>query len=197
MGRRERKKQQTHAALQEAALELFAKKGFRETRVSDITEAADVSEATFFRYFSSKEDVVLVGLMNPMDAVLDALAARPDDEKPLAACLAVMETPDALGLVPGKTEIAAIQLLAQSRTLTGQFFWRMTQVSGRLVKEFARRLDTSEGDLEPQLLASSVIGALSAVLQAWLANPTTTNPFQMTREAFLSLARGLEPGTKG
>lgn len=195
LGRRERKKQQTHDMLRATALKLFAEKGFRETRVSDITEAADVSEATFFRYFSSKEDVVLGGLMGPIDGVIRALGERPVEEKPLAACLAVMGTPESFSLVPGADEIEAIQLLAQSRSLTGQFLWHIAHVSGRLASDFARRLDQPESSLEPQLLASAVIGALAAVLQAWVANPATANAFEMAKEAFVSLARGLEPET--
>src|SRR5579875_2587631 len=57
--RRERKKRQTRDALLHAALGLFEAKGYEQTAIHEITDAVDVSERTFFRYFASKEDLVL------------------------------------------------------------------------------------------------------------------------------------------
>lgn len=191
IGRRERKKRETHAALHAAALKLFAERGFRDTRISDIAEAADVSEATFFRYFGSKEEVALVGLMSRIEGALEALVQRPVEESPLQACMAIQDTPGALGLVPRADEAFTVQLLVANPSLTGYFFWQINQVTGKLADEFARRLGTESTALRPQLLASAVIGALDAVLRVWLADPTTS-PAAMTAEAFHLLADGLE-----
>jgi AcrR family transcriptional regulator len=59
--RRERKKSQTKAAIESAALELFERQGFKETTVSQITDAADVAASTFFLHFATKDDVVFAG----------------------------------------------------------------------------------------------------------------------------------------
>lgn len=58
-GRRERRTAETRERLFRAALDLFAKKGFAESTVEDITEAADVGKGTFFNYFPSKDHILL------------------------------------------------------------------------------------------------------------------------------------------
>lgn len=58
-GLRDRKKQQTHDALSQAAIALFLKRGFDEVSVADIATAADVSKPTLFKYFATKQDLVL------------------------------------------------------------------------------------------------------------------------------------------
>lgn len=57
-GRRERRRVETRERLFRAALDLFARRGFLETTVEDITEAADVGKGTFFNYFPTKEHVL-------------------------------------------------------------------------------------------------------------------------------------------
>ncbi|MGH2930292.1 MAG: TetR/AcrR family transcriptional regulator, partial [Solirubrobacteraceae bacterium] len=83
--RRERKKRQTRDALVHAALALFIAKGYEQTAVREITDAVDVSERTFFRYFANKEDLALSFAKDHTDALIRELAARPLAEPPLVA----------------------------------------------------------------------------------------------------------------
>jgi AcrR family transcriptional regulator len=82
-GLRERKKARTRAAIQAAALELFERDGYTATTVDQIAERAEVSPATFFRYFPTKEDVVLHDRYDPL--LIAAFRAQPPGLSPIAA----------------------------------------------------------------------------------------------------------------
>lgn len=91
-GRRERRKTETRDALRTAAHRLFAEKGFANTTIDDITAAADVSRRTFFRYYSSKDDLLRVDVADLLPVLLAALRARPAQEAPLGAIHAAVRT---------------------------------------------------------------------------------------------------------
>jgi len=91
-GRRDRKKNETRQALRDAAHRLFAEKGFSQTTIDDIAEAADVSRRTFFRYFDSKDDLLRSDVSDLLPVMLAALRGRPAAEPPLAAILAALRT---------------------------------------------------------------------------------------------------------
>src|ERR1700748_3060170 len=82
-GLRERKKAKTRAAIRDHALRLFRENGYQRTTVEQIAAAAEVSPSTFFRYFPTKEDVVL---QDDMDTrMVEALERQPASLSPLSA----------------------------------------------------------------------------------------------------------------
>ena len=89
LGLRERKKARTRASIREHAMRLFLHQGFAQTSVEQIAEAAEVSPSTFFRYFPTKEDVVLADDLDPI--LLAALAAQPPELPPLVALRRAVE----------------------------------------------------------------------------------------------------------
>lgn len=82
-GLRERKKAKTRASIQEHALRLFREQGYDETTVEEIAEAAEVSPSTFFRYFPTKEDVVMYDAFDPL--LIEAFRAQPKELTPIQA----------------------------------------------------------------------------------------------------------------
>jgi AcrR family transcriptional regulator len=85
IGRREEHKQRTRSALEQAAARLFEERGFAATTVRDIALAAGVGERTFFRYFPSKEDLVLQQARDLIPGLMNQVRARPAGEAPLVA----------------------------------------------------------------------------------------------------------------
>src|SRR5690349_21256908 len=84
-GLRERKKRETRDALTRTALELFAERGYDETTLAEIAEAAGVSTRTIFAYFPSKEDILFANTQAMCDALGHALAERPAGTDALTA----------------------------------------------------------------------------------------------------------------
>src|SRR6478672_12919250 len=80
---RERKKQRTRETIASAARRLFAERGYHETTLPDIAEAADVSTRTIFAYFASKEDILFSDFALMKDALAQALAERPEGQDAL------------------------------------------------------------------------------------------------------------------
>src|SRR5690242_11171163 len=76
-GLRERKKRETRDALTRTALGLFAERGYDETTLADIAEAAGVSTRTIFAYFPSKEDILFCTMAQMSGSLAEALATRP------------------------------------------------------------------------------------------------------------------------
>src|SRR6516165_1490874 len=77
LGLRERKKQQTRDMIARAALRMFAERGYDETTLADIAEAADVAPRTIFAYFGSKEDILLCEEETFLDDLKRRLEERP------------------------------------------------------------------------------------------------------------------------
>ncbi len=128
-GLRERKKARTRASIREHALRLFREQGYAATRVEQIAEAAEVSPATFYRYFPTKEDVVL---QDDLDVLtLDALEAQPAGLSPLAAVRGAVASARA-GFTDEERE-----RFRQTTELT----MAVPEIRARALDEFARTID--------------------------------------------------------
>src|SRR5580658_5108995 len=83
--RQERRKRRTRQAIQKAALELFAERGFRETTINDIAERADVAPRTVTVHFPAKEELLFDAEPFTLDSLSQRLAARGPHESALEA----------------------------------------------------------------------------------------------------------------
>jgi AcrR family transcriptional regulator len=114
-GLRERKKQQTRQLIADTARSLFAERGFEAVTVAEVARAADVSEATVFNYFPTKEDLFYSGLEAFEEELLSAIRDREPGESILDAFRRFVLKPR--GLLAAKDPDAADRLAAISRTI--------------------------------------------------------------------------------
>ena len=119
-GLRERKKRAARAAVVDAALELFADRGFEHTTIADVAERAGVSPATVARYFDSKESLLFSERDERLPALTRAIAARPSAEGPYRAVRgALHEQPWAEGDTDARL-LRSRLAIARSPTLRGR-----------------------------------------------------------------------------
>lgn len=85
LGLRERKKQATRSLLMHTALDMFEERGFEDVSVAEIAEAANVSKATVFNYFPTKEDLVFGGSREHIDEPAQVVRDRPAGQTPHGA----------------------------------------------------------------------------------------------------------------
>jgi AcrR family transcriptional regulator len=149
----ERKQELVRGEIFNAAWRLFGEHGYEATTVADIAAAAGVSRRTFFRYISSKEDVLIETTDDLDEAFLTAVAGRPPEEPPLVAIeralVPVLET----YLLTERTR-TIVRLLRESRTLRRAMLERHALMEERLAMQLAARLGADAAtDSTPQLLA--------------------------------------------
>lgn len=82
--------------LAQAAIDLYAERGFEKTTVADIAERAGVTERTFFRHYADKREVLFDGSAAMQEAVLGAIEAAPGGTPPFAAAADGMRAAAAL-----------------------------------------------------------------------------------------------------
>ena len=151
-----------------AAWPLFAARGYEATTVDAIARAACVSRRTFFRYFSSKEDVA-VGTSDALaEDVLAALAARPPREPPLVAIQRSLRPVLASRLADPAEARAIVRLLRESRTLRRAMLERHARMEERLAALFAARARANpRKDPTPALLACLTRALLDTAFNVW------------------------------
>ena len=191
-GRRERKKLETRTALEAAALRLFAERGYEQTTVDDIAEAADVAVRTFFRYFQSKQHVLFGDVALGIAARLrTALRERPAKETPVEAvraALGAMELDDA---EQQRQVLDRLRLLQRLPELGGTYHLLFQQLHDVIAEEVAERTGKPVTDLHPQLLAAAATGALKAALTVFEVSGGRRRLAELRDKAYTLLTAGL------
>ena len=191
--RRERKKLETRQALEQAALRLFAERGYEQTTVEDIAEAADVAVRTFFRYFSSKQDVLFGEVVTDrVTRVRSELAARPADEDPLRSVRAVMDLLDFTGPDEEGQIMARMDLMRRQPSFVTRYLEIMDDMRAVIVEFVAERtgLD-SRRSLYPLLVGGACIVAWDSSLKLWVESGGAASLRALRTEAFTALTAQL------
>lgn len=177
-GLRARKKARTRESLEATALALFLERGYDEVRLDDVCAACEVSLRTFFRYFESKEDLVLGSLRAHLDLAEGLFAARPAREPLLDSLHAVIRQVVRDYAGEPDRELTRLRLVAATPALDARLAAVFTGFD-----QLIRRVAATRRARRPRLVAAAAVAAFRVGLETWverdaapdLARLVTTN----------------------
>ncbi|WP_425830174.1 TetR/AcrR family transcriptional regulator [Streptomyces fractus] len=166
-GLRERKKIKTRQAIRQATYRLIKEQGYDATTVEQIAEAAEVSPSTVFRYFPTKEDIVLT---DEFDPILEReLLARPADESLVDSLRYVITKSLRLAAESEDPEVTMLRLRLQTEVpaVRSRLMESMSETGRLLCRVLAERTGRDAGELEVRVYAMSLIAALLEAVRHW------------------------------
>ncbi|MEI2638074.1 MAG: TetR family transcriptional regulator [Microthrixaceae bacterium] len=189
IGLRDRKKVRTRRVIEDVALRLFAEQGFDATTIDQIVSEAEVSPRTFFRYFATKEDVVLADYSEQLDDILEDLSSRPFQETPWESMRAVFRT---MASDPGRRSkmLPRAQMMANAPSV----FARSLQLQAGWEIQLATALRARSGDktdeISPALMAAAALGIMRAAIRRWSEQANDIDLPEFVDECFDRLNKG-------
>ncbi len=198
-GLRERKRLETHRALATTAVRLVAERGLDQVTVEDISAAAGVSSRTFFNYFASKEDAVVIAHADNAERsqrVIEKFLAAPKEVSVPRAFVAALKE-DFAQIDENREEwLGRMKAIQENATLHSRAVAMNHDTIAPTIEAIARRAGVDpRDDLYPTLLLSALGGAVNAVLLLWSQHDGRVSALELLDEAVEMLLAGLpEPG---
>ncbi|SEP15638.1 TetR/AcrR family transcriptional regulator [Amycolatopsis saalfeldensis] len=194
-GLRERKKLETHRTLATIAVRLVGERGLDQVTVEDIAAEAGVSARTFFNYFASKEDSVVIAYADYAERshrLIDRLTAQPRELGARDALVAVIR--DDLAEIDAERDewLTRIRIIKENPGLTLRAMSLNSEAVQPTVAAIARRSGTDPAkDVYPSLVLSAVGAAINAALMLWRDLDGKRPLLEIFDEAVAALAGGL------
>jgi AcrR family transcriptional regulator len=162
-GLRERKKQRTREQIIEAAMGLFAERGYHATTIADIATAADVAPRTFFSYFPSKEAVVFHNVDRDLEGLASALRNRLPGETAFDALRRWIDGMFDNWTAEEDEALLRKRLCGEDEGLANFQGGVMARINELLLEAIADDLGEPQDALRPRLVAAAAMAALTSL----------------------------------
>lgn len=167
LGLRERKKIQTRQAIRRTAYRLFDDQGYDATPVDQIAEEAEVSPSTVFRYFPTKEDIVLTDEYDPL--IEQELRERPSGESPVAALReALASSITRIYESDADETFQRVRLIREVPALRARMSEQSADTAKTLMSALSERTGRPVDDLELRIVTGAMLGALTEAIFEWV-----------------------------
>ncbi|WP_369247717.1 TetR family transcriptional regulator [Streptomyces sp. R41] len=191
LGLRERKKQKTRDRVRREAYRLFAEHGYEATTVDQIAEAAEISPSTFFRYFPTKEDVVIQDEYDP--ALAEALRARPADEPIVDAILQALRGPLGQMLDHDREELLLrTRITFTDPAIRARSVGEQERSEQEIAAIIAERSGRNASDLDVKCAAAAIIAVFTTLVRHWVEGGGTEDLAELYERHLPLLSNGLE-----
>lgn len=198
LGLRERKKQRTERELRAAALQLFSERGFDHVTTDDIAAAAEVSKTTFYRYFESKEHVLLGNSAEWLTAIQRTLADQPRDLPVLSAVRNSVTYISTLYELDRESVLLKAKVVREAPSLVARNLEQQAKWEAIVAEFIASRLpDRPTNAFRARVVAAQVMATMRAALQQWLDSNGRDNLADLVDDAMSSLTDGPEAFLEG
>ncbi|MGL5816807.1 MAG: TetR family transcriptional regulator [Phycicoccus sp.] len=185
-GRRARKRLVTRQSLVDAAVALFAEKGFDRVTVTEIADRADVDASTFFRHFGSKDAVLFTDWADLAEHIGPTLEARPAEEPLLEAFAGVILELSAERPFDPDMDLLRTRLITGSSSLRALSLVYRERLVDALTEAIARRLGVDPAtDGYPYLTATVWAAGLDLFRRQAVASPGNRRRARSSRPALL------------
>jgi len=170
--------------LAQAALELFAERGYEQTTVAEIAERAGLTKRTFFRHFADKREVLFGGGPSFLDLVVDGAAATPLEARPMEAVAAGLQA--AGEMLEGRREFARKRALviAANPELQERELIKMASMGQALTQLLRER---GVGEPEASLTAEAGVAAFRIAFARWVDGEDPRDLPTIVRESLAAL----------
>jgi AcrR family transcriptional regulator len=162
-----RKQELVRDAIYDAAMNLFTRKGFNETTVDEIVEAAGISQRSFFRYFPTKSDVLAYDIAGSGDVVVSAVESSPRELSGLEMVRRAAQANVQYAMSRPRTR-QIIEITAQNFSARQAHRAALVDVENRVSEAYAARTKNSgKYSLEPRMLTILTLMVVDLTLMSW------------------------------
>lgn len=176
------------AQIAETAWSVFAERGFDDVTVNEVAEATGISRASFFRYFSSKEEAVFVALEAMGAEIATALEERPPQEEPWVALRRAFDAATPNYANNPARSLARLNLTRETPSLRAHQLERQAQWRDLIGPALALRLGLDPEDVRVDAIVGASQAALDAATERWALSGGELDLTTLIDEAFEAIA---------
>lgn len=187
----ERRRRLMRDDLSSIAVDLFAERGFDDVTVDDIAAAAGISARTFFRYFATKDEVVLAYERRLHERLLTTLHSRPANEGGLEALREAYIATSHVEPADRAKVLMLGRILLQTSALRARALGERLAEDQALTSDIARRMGVKSGDARARVVVAAMSAVAVTEFRAWVDDNGKGDPAERISTALAMIENGL------